>query len=102
MLVKGKAVPLTSSGHVVTALDVKMHNNRWFVLIRDPFNTYRYEYTQKDDGKVEKKDYGLFSAISKHRDIKKLSPNMKDGFMGTSWWELKDVYKSFGYYVLDH
>ncbi len=102
MLVKGKAVPLTSSGHVVTALDVKMHNNRWFVLIRDPFNTYRYEYTQKDDGKVEKKDYGLFSAISKHRDIKKLSPNMKDGFLGTCWWELKDVYKSFGYYVLDH
>ena len=102
MLLEGKAVPLASKGHALTALDIKLHNNRWFVLIRDPFNSYRNEYTQKDDGEVEKEEYGFFSAVSKHRDFRKLSSDMKDGFLGTSWWELKDVFKSFDNFVLDH
>ena len=57
MLLEGKAVPLASKGYALTALDIKLHNNRWFILIRDPFNSYRNEYTQKDDGKVEKVEY---------------------------------------------
>ena len=102
MMVNGKAVPLASNNHAVTALDVKLYNNRWFVLIRDPFNSYRYEYTQKENGKVDKNKYGFFSAVGKHRAIKRISSNLKDGFNGTSWWELKDVYNSFDNFVLEH
>ncbi|MCR5404094.1 MAG: hypothetical protein K6E91_09820 [Butyrivibrio sp.] len=96
ILSKDQAVPLASnSGHVMTALDVQLYNDKWFVLIRDPFNTYRYEYTQNEDGQIKKKSYGLGSAMYNHRSLKKLSPELKHGFMGTSWWELKDVYSQF-------
>lgn len=95
-LVRDKAVPLPSeSGHVMTALDIRQHNNKWFVLIKDPFNTYRYEYTQRENGKLDKEFYGLTSAMYNHRSLKKLQPELKHGFMGTSWWELKDVYRQF-------
>ena len=97
MLGKGQPMAMgTNSGHVMTALDIKLHQGKWFVLIRDPFNSYRYEYTQKQDNKADKDTYGFFTAVWKHKDVRRLSPNMKDGFMGISWWELKDVAKQFG------
>lgn len=96
MIANGHPVAMCSkSGHVMTGLDIKLHNNKWFVLIRDPFNTYRYEYTQKENENADKDSYGFFTAVIKHKSFRNLSPDMKDGFMGCSWWELKDVYKEF-------
>ena len=93
---EGRAVPIDlDGGHVLTALDIKYHNDKWFVLIRDPFNIERVEYYEKDNGEVEKKFTGMTDVISEHTGIRKISPNMKDGFMGISWWELKDVTKMF-------
>ena len=101
MLIKGHPVTMCSeSGHCMTALDIKLHGGRWFILIRDPFNTYRYKYTRKDDGKVKKDFDGFFTAVGKHLSIKELSPELEHGYLGTSWWELKDVYKDFDNLVL--
>ena len=75
----------------MTILDVKLHDNKWFLLIRDPFNIEHAEYTKNEEGEVEKKLPGLSDVYHNHLGIRELSSDMKNGFMGTSWWELKDV-----------
>ena len=87
-----RTVPIAyNGGHCLTILDVKLHDNKWFLLIRDPFNIEHAEYTKNEEGEVEKKLPGLSDVYHNHLGIRELSSDMKNGFMGTSWWELKDV-----------
>lgn len=91
-VVKGKAVCLEEMGHCRTALDVKFHNGKWFILIRDPFNVYRNEYTAQGNA-LKTKSYGLGSTLTEHFHVRTLSPDLKQGFLGTCWYELKDIVK---------
>ena len=89
----GRAVPIENDGHCMTALDVKYHKGKWFILIRDPFNVFRTEYKTVNE-KIEKSEYGLGSTFTQHFKIRDLSPDLKQGFLGTCWWELKDAVKN--------
>ncbi len=42
---KGRPLTFTDGGHSRTALDAKLHNGKWFILIQDPFNVFRNEYS---------------------------------------------------------
>lgn len=89
---KGRAVCFAGMSHVRTALDVKLHNGKWFILVRDPFNVYRNEYTMQGNN-LQTKSYGLSSTLFAHFTARKLSPDLKTGFLGTCWYELKDIAK---------
>ena len=90
---KGRGVLFADDGHCRTALDAKLHNGKWFILVRDPFNTYRNEY-RTENNQLKTKSYGLRTTVfSEHFDVRKLTPDLKQGFLGTSWYELKDIAK---------
>ncbi len=89
-LAKKKPLAICDGAHCLTALDTKLHNGKWFVLIRDPFNVYRTEYTT-ENGELKKQSYGLGTAIRKHFELRNLSPDLKEGFLGVCWYELKDA-----------
>ena len=89
----GRALPFENDGHCMTALDAKFYKGKWFILIRDPFNIFRTEY-KTVNGKIEKSEYGLGSTLTQHFKIRNLTPDLKQGFLGTCWWELKDAAKN--------
>lgn len=43
--------------------------------------------------RVETNSYGLGTTLTKHFDIRNLSPDLKEGFLGICWYELKDAAK---------
>ncbi|WP_024865592.1 C2 family cysteine protease [Butyrivibrio sp. FCS014] len=90
---KGRALAIENDGHCMSALDTKLHNGKWFVLIRDPFNVFREEY-KTVNGQIEKSEYALGSTLTQHFKIRNLSRDLKQGFLGTCWWELKDAAKA--------
>ncbi len=87
---KGKAVCFANGSHMLTALDTKLHNGKWFVLVRDPFNVYRNEYTMEGNA-LKTETYRLGSTFIEHFRVRNLSPDLKKGFLGTCWYELKDI-----------
>ncbi len=89
---QGRAMCFDDNSHVRTILDTKYHNGKWFVLVRDPFNVYRNEYTTQGN-EVQTKSYGLGSALTEHFTVRNLSTDLKNGFLGTCWYELKDIAK---------
>lgn len=96
-----RTVPVVyNAGHILTVLDVKLHDGKWFLLVRDPFNIEHAEYTKNGNGEVEKKLPGLSDVYHNHTAIRELSSDMKNGFMGTSWWELSDAFEKFDDFVL--
>ncbi len=89
---KGRAVCFEDQSHTRTILDTKFHNGKWFVLVRDPFNVYRNEYSTKENG-IKTKSYGLGTTLIEHFTVRDLSTDLRMGFLGTSWYELKDIAK---------
>ena len=85
--------------HCLTVLDVQRKGDRWFVLIRDPFNLYNRTYTEKK-GKLSCKSEGFFRIFNynlytrkRHLTDRGDASNMRAGFRGLSWWTFDDVYK---------
>ncbi len=68
--------------------------------LRYPFNIEDAEYTLNEQEEVEKKLPGLLDVFHNHTGIRELSPDMKNGFMGISWWKLKDVTDKFDDFFL--
>ncbi len=84
---------IATSTHALTALDIKLKDGRWFVLIRDPFNVYQKTYKKRSDGSIEKNERGFSDAIGLHTTVRKLGDYTETYFMGISWWELSDLSK---------
>lgn len=82
--------------HCVDLLDAKEHEGRFFILMRDPFNIYNYEYT-RENGQINSSNEGFGTVLTGHKENRYLSDNGADivryGFRGTSWVELKDLYQ---------
>lgn len=82
--------------HCVDLLDAKEHEGRFFILMRDPFNIYNYEYT-RENGEINSSNEGFGTVLTGHKENRYLSDNEDDiihyGFRGTSWVELKDLYE---------
>ena len=82
--------------HCVDILDAEKNaQGKYFILLRDPFNIYNYEYTGTSDN-METTNEGFECVISGREANRHLSGNAQDmihaGFRGTSWVELKDLY----------
>ncbi len=82
--------------HCVDILDAKKtEQGKCFILMRDPFNIYNYEYTGTVDN-METTDEGFEHVIKSRNENRHLTGNAQDlihhGFRGTSWVELKDLY----------
>lgn len=89
--------------HCVDLLEAKEHNGKCYILMRDPFNIYNYEYTMNGE-EVNVAEEGFVSVLSGHKENRHLAGNGQDiishGFRGTSWLELKDIYKRvYGVYA---
>lgn len=98
---KGRVVPASFfNSHFMTLLDVKSHNGKWFVLIRDPFNIYYNSYRTEQDGTVKTHEVRFQEALMKHSATRNLQGEQTMGFNGTSWWELKDVVQGIDEYCM--
>ncbi len=81
--------------HCVSILDVKEHEGKWFFLMRDPFNIYNSEYTQKGK-KVSRTSDGIGSVFTGQNGNRHLQSTREEtvrgGFRGTSWIEAQEIY----------
>jgi hypothetical protein len=98
----GKAVACSTDTNVLSVLDVRLYNGRWFLLVRDPHNIDSIEYTKGQDGEINSRRYLrdpgeklLWYDRGRHSDGTVLS-----AVLGTSWWELKDFDKEIGSYLI--
>ena len=90
---EGNAVCFADKGHVRTVLDTKFYNGKWFVLVRDPFNVYRNEYSTQENGIKTESYSSVPTVLTEHFPVRSLSTDLKMGFLGTCWYELKDIAK---------
>ncbi|MDO4530569.1 MAG: C2 family cysteine protease [Bacillota bacterium] len=83
--------------HCVDLLDAQEKNGKYFILLRDPFNIYNHTYTMEKDSKVKLTQEGLGTVLMGHKQNRELTGNGAEmlfyGFRGTSWVELKDLYR---------
>ncbi len=95
---KGGAVVI-SIYHFITAVDVKLHNHRWYVLIKDPFNVYNMTYERGDNYDVKMHEQGFLDVLNleghhykRHLpDNGDLGKSLAGGFGGLSWWNIEDL-----------
>ena len=77
-------------GHAMDVLDVKLNNNRWFVLVRDTNNTRNMHYEKTEKGEL--KNTARKPSFVEKDGIRRLDGTLLNGIRGTSWWELKDIF----------
>ncbi len=67
--------------HAMDVLDVKLKNNRWFILVRDTNNVRNYTYEKDAEGNL----IGTAgkSSSAKKREIRSLDGNLVTGVLGT-------------------
>ncbi len=97
----GGAVSLSLPGHFLSIVDTQYRDGTWYLLIKDPFNTYNKEYgkAKKPGGKesVSSEAFGDVFNVVKDYHKRNLSDDEETsvlgGFRGLSWWKLEDVYQ---------
>nr|MCR5773736.1 hypothetical protein [Lachnospiraceae bacterium] len=87
----GGTVSYGVSGHAMNIIDVKLKNGRWFGMVRDTNSIRRCEYEKDDEGQLKGK---IESSVSTKETVRKLDGTLKTAVYGTTWWELKDLYKN--------
>lgn len=103
---KGGSVEI-SINHFVSAVDLKVHNNQWFVLIKDPFNVYNMAYQRDKNGVSIGHEESFLDVLNleghrykRHLDDKgDINRSLMGGFRGLSWWKLDDLGKKMKDYT---
>ncbi len=85
--------------HEMSILDAKLHNGRWFILIRDTGNFRHMQYRKDTQGNVEKRRDQDRDAVVNYKSLRSLTGDQKVAFHGISWWELNDVAELYGGFV---
>lgn len=96
-----------SINHFISAVGMAMHNNQWFVLIKDPFNVYNMSYERDKKYNVVKHEQGFMDVLNldghhykRHLDEEgDLGKNLAGGFGGLSWWTVDDLAKKMKDYT---
>ncbi len=97
----GGAVSLGTPGHFMNVVDTAYKDGTWYLLVRDPFNTYNREYgeakTPGGEEPVSSEGFGSVLLLHKEHVKRNLSDDEETsvlgGFRGLSWWKLEDVYQ---------
>ena len=94
---KGEGMAFAVNYHAMDLLDVKLKNNRWYLLVRDTNNTKNIVYERDGEGNL--KDSSREGGFKIKREIRSLNGNLEMGVLGTSWWDLKDVFEPMLFYT---
>ena len=86
-------------GHCLTVLDIQLKNGKWFVLVRDVFNSFNYRYVKNQAGELEGKyNNSLVDCFFQKRKMKFLNRDAGNAAPGASWWELRDLVNTGGWF----
>ncbi len=82
------------SMHAMDMLDVQLRNNHWFILVRDTNNVHNLIYEKDEEGnlKSSKENVDGKTGFALKKEVRNLNGSLTSGMLGTSWWELKDVF----------
>ncbi len=86
--------------HYVSVVDTQQQNGTWYLLVKDPFNTYNKVYGDPEtpDGPETCEEEAFKDVLipSKNTVKRELSDDAETsllgGFRGLSWWKLEDLY----------
>ena len=76
--------------HAMDILDVQLKDNRWYVLVRDTNNERNMTYERNAEGNL--KGIPGKTGFTLKKQIRSLSRDLSMGMLGTSWWDLKDLF----------
>ncbi len=76
--------------HAMDILDVQLKDNRWYVLVRDTNNERNMTYERNAEGDL--KGIPGKTGFTLKKQIRSLSRDLSMGMLGTSWWDLKDLF----------
>ena len=83
--------------HAMDILDVRLKDNHWFILVRDTNNMNSHVYEKDEEGNLKSSSDPIVEGkggFALKREIRNLNGNLTSGMLGTSWWELKDVFEN--------
>ncbi|MCR4655580.1 MAG: hypothetical protein K5770_05050 [Lachnospiraceae bacterium] len=98
----GKAVVCSTDTHALSIHDVRLYNDRWFILVKDPHNINSFEYTRGINGEIIRDGHLLDGTqkVKNNKRVRNLDGTMLSAVLGTSWWDLHDAYLKLKNYVL--
>ncbi len=95
----GGAVTYHIPGHAMDIVDLEFYNGRWFGLVRDTNCIAHAKYTKNQDGSLKR---NIYSGRTWKNYVRNLDGNLRTTVFGTSWYELKDLYKQMESYAMMH